>query len=145
MLCELQCNKMIFNNFICVVFQLRHYARPDYIALGYVNYSLDVCIKMFDFFETYFDFPFEMPKEGKITQILSSIVLWTWINVYASYTLIQYRLQDKFTCVNRKICYMQSYVDIVSMDVRSGHCAMSFQACDVIMSLWVILNVIVTA
>ncbi|KAK2156862.1 hypothetical protein LSH36_203g00014 [Paralvinella palmiformis] len=48
-------------------FELRHWSRPEFIEKGYVNYSLDIGLKIFDYFENYFDYPYDMPKEDQIS------------------------------------------------------------------------------
>ena len=45
------------------MFQFRVWARPD--AIEQVNYALETGIKIIEFFETYFDIPFPLPKQGK--------------------------------------------------------------------------------
>jgi len=48
------------------------WARPD--AIEQVNYALETGVKILEFFESYFDISFPLPKQGKLSRCIKYVV-----------------------------------------------------------------------
>ena len=46
------------------LFQIRFFAEPRYISAGFAEYAKTITAPSYDFFETVFDYPYEMQKTG---------------------------------------------------------------------------------